>query len=111
MSFSPALSPVILCIMDGWGLGPAGDTNAVSSAKTPVFDRLMAQYPHATLEASGEAVGLPEGQPGNSEVGHMNIGAGRCVLQDLPRIHQAIAHDELAHLPELQDFIHSLKSN
>ena len=111
MSFSPALSPVILCIMDGWGLGPAGDTNAVSSAKTPVFDRLMAQYPHATLEASGEAVGLPEGQPGNSEVGHMNIGAGRCVLQDLPRIHHAIAHDELAHLPELQGFIHSLKSS
>lgn len=106
-----SFSPVILCIMDGWGLGPAGDTNAVSSANTPVFDRLMANYPNATLEASGPAVGLPEGQPGNSEVGHMNIGAGRCVLQDLPRIHQAIADDELANLPELQSFIKDLKAS
>ena len=104
-------SPVILCIMDGWGLGPAGDTNAVSSASTPVFDALMADYPNATLEASGPAVGLPEGQPGNSEVGHMNIGAGRCVLQDLPRIHQAIANQTLADLPELQSFIKDLKAS
>ena len=106
-----SFSPVILCIMDGWGLAPAGDTNAVSSAKTPVFDSLMTTYPNATLEASGPAVGLPEGQPGNSEVGHMNIGAGRCVLQDLPRIHQAIADNQLADLPELQDFIQSLKAS
>ena len=111
MSSSPALSPVILCIMDGWGLGPAGDTNAVSSAATPVFDRLMADYPNATLEASGPAVGLPEGQPGNSEVGHMNIGAGRCVMQDLPRIHQAIAENQLADMAELQSFIQKLKAS
>ncbi len=103
-------SPVILCIMDGWGLAPAGETNAVSSANTPVFDALMATYPNATLEASGPAVGLPEGQPGNSEVGHMNIGAGRCVLQDLPRIHQAIADDSLKDNPELQAFITKLKT-
>ena len=104
-------SPVILCIMDGWGLAPAAETNAVSSADTPVFDRLMADYPNATLQASGPAVGLPEGQPGNSEVGHMNIGAGRCVLQDLPRIHNAIADDTLKDIPELCDFIDQLKAS
>ena len=104
-----SISPVILCIMDGWGLAPYDKTNAVSSAHTPVFDRLMANYPNATLEASGLAVGLPEGQPGNSEVGHMNIGAGRCVLQDLPRIHKAISDEALAPMPELQDFITQLQ--
>ena len=103
------ISPVILCIMDGWGLAPAAETNAVSSSHTPVFDRLMSRYPNATLEASGPAVGLPEGQPGNSEVGHMNIGAGRCVLQDLPRIHNAIADDSLKDIPALQNFIMQLK--
>ena len=97
--------PVILCIMDGWGLAPASATNAVSAAHTPIFDEMMQSYPNATLQASGPAVGLPEGQPGNSEVGHMNIGAGRCVLQDLPRIHNAIAGNHLEDLPELQNFI------
>ena len=106
-----SISPVILCIMDGWGLAPAGETNAVSSADTPVFDRLLLDYPNATLQASGPAVGLPDGQPGNSEVGHMNIGAGRCVLQDLPRIHHAIADNSLASLPELQTFIRQLKAS
>ena len=104
-----SVSPVILCIMDGWGLAPDDKTNAVSSAHTPVFDRLMANYPNARLEASGLAVGLPEGQPGNSEVGHMNIGAGRCVLQDLPRIHKAISDEALAPMPKLQDFITQLQ--
>lgn len=103
------ISPVILCIMDGWGLAPAAETNAVSSSHTPVFDRLMSHYPNATLEASGPAVGLPEGQPGNSEVGHMNIGAGRCVLQDLPRIHNAIADNSLKDTPALKNFIAELK--
>ena len=105
------ISPVILCIMDGWGLAPASETNAVSSANTPVFDRLLSDYPNATLQASGPAVGLPEGQPGNSEVGHMNIGAGRCVLQDLPRIHHAIETNQLIDIPQLQDFISQLKSS
>ena len=103
------VSPVILCIMDGWGLAPHSATNAVSSAHTPVFDKLMRDYPNATLVASGPQVGLPEGQPGNSEVGHMNIGAGRCVLQDLPRIHNAIADGSLKDKPALQDFITHLK--
>ena len=100
--------PVILCIMDGWGLTEASDTNAVSSADTPFYDHLMATYPHACLEASGPAVGLPEGQPGNSEVGHMNIGAGRIVMQDLPRIDDAIASNKLTDMSALQQFADQL---
>ena len=73
--------PTMLLIMDGYGLAPAGPGNAVEAAKKPNIDRLWAQYPHATLNASGEFVGLPEGQMGNSEVGHTNMGAGRIVWQ------------------------------
>jgi 2,3-bisphosphoglycerate-independent phosphoglycerate mutase len=82
--------PVVLVIMDGWGVAPPGPDNAVSLAETPVFDRLLAEYPHGILDASGPAVGLPPGQMGNSEVGHLNIGAGRVVYQDLTRISLAI---------------------
>jgi 2,3-bisphosphoglycerate-independent phosphoglycerate mutase len=92
-SLSPAgrvTRPVVLVIMDGWGVAPDGPGNAVSLARTPVFDRLWKECPHGTLSASGEAVGLPRGQMGNSEVGHLNIGAGRVVYQDLTRISQAI---------------------
>lgn len=80
----------MLVILDGWGLAPASATNAVSVAKTPNFDFLWSHYPHLQLAASGEAAGLPVGQMGNSEVGHLNIGAGRVVWQDLPRISNAI---------------------
>jgi 2,3-bisphosphoglycerate-independent phosphoglycerate mutase len=83
--------PTVLVVMDGWGLAPPGPGNAVSLARTPVFDGLWDAYPHGTLDASGEAVGLPSGQMGNSEVGHLNIGAGRVVHQDLTRITKAIA--------------------
>jgi 2,3-bisphosphoglycerate-independent phosphoglycerate mutase len=82
--------PTVLVVMDGWGSAPDGPGNAVSLARTPVFDGLWAEYPHGTLDASGEAVGLPAGQMGNSEVGHLNIGAGRVVYQDLTRITKAI---------------------
>ena len=85
-----AIRPVILVVMDGWGLAPAGPGNAISLARTPVLDRLVHDYAHGSLEASGHAVGLPDGQMGNSEVGHLNIGAGRVVYQDLTRISQAI---------------------
>ena len=95
--------------MDGWGIAPDSATNAVSAAHTPVYDKLLETCAHARLEASGPAVGLPEGQPGNSEVGHMNIGAGRCVLQDLPRIHNAIADNSLASIAALRAFIDKLK--
>ena len=77
---------VCLVILDGWGLAPPGPGNAVELASTPVFDALRAAYPHTRLDASGKAVGLPEGQMGNSEVGHTNLGAGRVVRQDLVRI-------------------------
>ncbi len=81
---------VTLVVLDGWGLAPPGPGNAVELAETPVFDRLWATYPHTTLAASGEAVGLPEGQMGNSEVGHLTIGSGRVLFQDLMRVNLAV---------------------
>ena len=85
-----------LIILDGWGLAPAGPGNAVSLASTPVFDELWSTYPHTELTACGRAVGLPSGQMGNSEVGHLNLGAGAVVMQDLTRIDLAVEHGELA---------------
>ena len=82
--------PVALVILDGWGLAPPGPGNAIALAQTPVFDSLWARFPHATLQASGEAVGLPAGQMGNSEVGHLTIGAGRVLFQDLMRVNRAL---------------------
>jgi 2,3-bisphosphoglycerate-independent phosphoglycerate mutase len=88
--------PVVLVILDGWGIAPPGPGNAVEQADTPVFDELWARYPNATLAASGEAVGLPPGQMGNSEVGHLTIGSGRTLLQDLVRVNRAIADNSFA---------------
>jgi 2,3-bisphosphoglycerate-independent phosphoglycerate mutase len=82
---------VALIILDGWGCAPPGPGNAVEAASTPVFDRLWSVYPHTTLVASGEAVGLPPGQMGNSEVGHLTIGTGRILDQDLQRVNRAVA--------------------
>ena len=81
---------VVLIVMDGWGHGPKTDANAIFKARTPFIDSLYANYPNAELLTSGEDVGLPAGQMGNSEVGHLNIGAGRVVYQDLVRINLAI---------------------
>jgi 2,3-bisphosphoglycerate-independent phosphoglycerate mutase len=81
---------VALIILDGWGCAPPGPGNAVEAANTPNFDRLWASFPHTTLRASGEAVGLPPGQMGNSEVGHLTIGSGRVLFQDLMRVNKAI---------------------
>ncbi len=86
---------VALVILDGWGIAPAGPGNAVELAETPVFDRLWHGFPHAQLAASGEAVGLPDGQMGNSEVGHLTIGSGRILFQDLVRVNRAIETGEL----------------
>ncbi|MBT3171609.1 MAG: 2,3-bisphosphoglycerate-independent phosphoglycerate mutase, partial [Rhodospirillaceae bacterium] len=83
--------PVVLCVLDGWGQRSERADNAIAEARTPVWDALVEKYPHALLNTSGLDVGLPAGQMGNSEVGHMNLGAGRAVLQDLPRIDAAIA--------------------
>jgi 2,3-bisphosphoglycerate-independent phosphoglycerate mutase len=104
--------PALLCILDGWGWRPdhAAD-NAIAQAKTPNYTRLLAECPHALLQTSGSAVGLPKGQMGNSEVGHMNIGAGRVVAQDLPRIDVAIEDGSLARRPVLLDLIDKAKAN
>jgi 2,3-bisphosphoglycerate-independent phosphoglycerate mutase len=100
--------PVVLCVLDGWGWRVERADNAVALADTPNFDALLAACPHAFLDACGEDVGLPEGQIGNSEVGHMNLGAGRVVFQDLPRIDRAFADGELEHNPALAGLIATL---
>ncbi len=95
--------PACLIIMDGFGMDEPGPGNAIAQAATPVLDELLAEQPHTLLDASGEAVGLPEGQMGNSEVGHLNIGAGRVVFQELTRINRACADGSLAANPVLQE--------
>ena len=103
--------PVILCILDGWGESDVREHNAILQASTPNYDRLKATCPFGLLDASEKAVGLPQGQMGNSEVGHMNIGAGRVVMQDLPRIDAAIADGSLATNAALTDYIAALKKS
>lgn len=85
------VKPVVLMVLDGWGIAPPGPGNILSLAKIPNFSRFWVSYPHTQLQASGEAVGLPPGEDGNTETGHINIGAGRIVYQDLPRINMAVA--------------------
>ncbi len=98
----PSRFPLVaLVILDGWGCAPAGPGNAVQLAQTPVFDRLWDEYPHTTLKASGEAVGLPPGQMGNSEVGHLTIGSGRVLDQDLQRINRSIEDGSFFENPAL----------
>jgi 2,3-bisphosphoglycerate-independent phosphoglycerate mutase len=103
--------PVMLVILDGWGWREEASDNAVRQAKTPTFDRLWQTGPHGFLHTSGKDVGLPDGQMGNSEVGHLNIGAGRVVIQDLPRIDQAIANGEIERAPALVELIKKLKGS
>ena len=91
---------VILVIMDGWGLGKVKSADAIQNANVPFVTSLYTKYPNTTLVTSGEAVGLPDGQMGNSEVGHLNIGAGRIVYQELQRINVAIRTGEFAKNPE-----------
>ena len=110
-SYTPSKGPVILCIMDGWGHCTNVEHNAVALAKTPFFDRLIASSPNSLLAASGSDVGLPDGQVGNSEVGHMNIGAGRVVTQDLPRINAAVANGLLAAHPDLFKLAAATRAN
>ena len=96
-----ANKPVVLLVLDGWGIGKNNEANAIARAKAPVYRSLIAEYPHAELLASGEAVGLPDGQMGNSEVGHLNLGAGRVVYQDSTRISKAIRDKEFFQNPVL----------
>ncbi len=103
--------PVMLVVLDGFGWREEDADNAVRQAKTPTFDRLWSKDPHAILHTSGKDVGLPDGQMGNSEVGHLNIGAGRVVVQDLPRISQAIQRGDLERSEVLHAFIDKLKGS
>jgi 2,3-bisphosphoglycerate-independent phosphoglycerate mutase len=93
----------VLVVLDGWGIAPDGPGNAISLAATPVFDELWSSYPHAQLIAMGRAVGLPDGQMGNSEVGHMNLGAGAVVMQDLTRIDDAASGGGFPSNPVIRD--------
>lgn len=101
--------PVVLCILDGWGEREKAVDNAISEANTPFWDRLVASCPKSFLNTSGLSVGLPDGQMGNSEVGHMNIGGGRIVMQNLPRIDQAIADGSLKNDKQMLNFINAVK--
>jgi 2,3-bisphosphoglycerate-independent phosphoglycerate mutase len=108
---SPRPRPLVLCILDGWGERPPAPDNAIETARTPVWHGLLARWPHARLDASEHYVGLPDGQMGNSEVGHTNIGAGRLVWQDLPRIDAAIADGSIAGLPAMREFLEAIKKS
>jgi 2,3-bisphosphoglycerate-independent phosphoglycerate mutase len=103
--------PVVLCILDGWGIGPTEADNAPLLARTPNFDRILAHGPHATLTTHGRDVGLPDGQMGNSEVGHTNIGAGRIVAMDLGQIDLAIEDGDFFENAEILRFIDTLKGS
>jgi 2,3-bisphosphoglycerate-independent phosphoglycerate mutase len=99
-----------LIILDGWGIGDGSNPDAIANAHTPVMDHLLATYPHTTLTTCGEQVGLPDGQMGNSEVGHLNIGAGRIVYQELTRINKSIREGEFFELPMLKKAFETAKA-
>ena len=111
MDASIRRKPVILCVLDGWGYREGRDDNAIAQGATPVYDRLMRECPRGFLRTSGPDVGLPEGQMGNSEVGHLNLGAGRIVNQEIQRIGNAIADGSMAKTPALVDFVAKLKKS
>lgn len=102
---------IALIVLDGWGYREDPEHNAISSAKTPFFDWLWKTYPHTLLEASGLAVGLPEGQMGNSEVGHTTIGAGKIIDTDLVRIHKAIASNQFVSNLAMQELFNHVKKH
>jgi len=106
----PIRKPLVLMILDGWGYQEKRQHNAIAAATTPHWDEWWQNRPHLLLEASGEAVGLPAGQMGNSEVGHMHLGAGRVIHQDFTRINEAIASGEFANNPVLIDLIDEMKT-
>ena len=103
--------PVVLIVLDGWGINKNKEGNAIASAQAPVYDSLISEYPNTALRAAGEAVGLPDGQMGNSEVGHLNLGAGRVVYQDSTRISKAIREGEFFKNPVLISALESSKKS
>src|SRR5207248_808402 len=103
--------PFVLIIMDGWGINPREEGNAIALARTPHIDRLAREWSHTAVKTSGEAVGLPEGQMGNSEVGHQNIGAGKRVLQDYTRVSESIRDGSFFSNPALLKAMQHVKKN
>ena len=101
----------LLMILDGWGIGDQGKDDVIFNTPTPYWDSLLATYPHSELQASGENVGLPDGQMGNSEVGHLNIGAGRIVYQDLVKINRACADNSIMKNPGIVSAFSYAKEN
>ena len=101
-------SPVVLAILDGWGYREEISDNAIKSAKTPIIDSLWHAYPHTLISASGSDVGLPDGQMGNSEVGHLTIGSGRIIQQELVRISNVVKKNQLSSVDELKELANSL---
>ena len=107
----PRPRPLILTILDGWGFSPAVEGNAIAAARKPTYDKLLREYPNTLIHTSGPYVGLPEGQMGNSEVGHMNIGAGRIVQMDVTRIDALIASGEFFQNPVLLDCMKNARTH
>src|SRR3989440_838394 len=103
--------PFVLIVMDGWGINPRKEGHAIALARTPNIDRLAREWPYTAVKTSGAAVGLPEGQMGNSEVGHQNIGAGKRVLQDYTRVSESIRDGSFFHNPALLKAIEHVKKN
>ncbi len=103
--------PTVLIILDGWGVAPPSRANALTQAKLPRFNKLISNYPTLTLQASGEASGLPWGEVGNSEVGHLNIGAGRIIYQEFTRITQSITQGDFFFSLSLIDACGHIKKN
>jgi len=108
---APPVAPVVLAILDGWGYSDQSESNAITAAETPIIDALWSAYPHTLISASGGAVGLPDDQMGNSEVGHLTIGSGRIIRQELVRISQAVRDGGLADNPELNQLADVLLAN
>ena len=106
-----ANKPVILVVLDGWGVNLSKEGNAVAAARAPIYDSLLRDHPHTELYASGEHVGLPEGQMGNSEVGHLNLGAGRIVYQDITRISKSIRDGDFFQNAALTSAMDTAKEN
>src|SRR5579864_1237471 len=113
MSTTPSRRPrpFVLIVMDGWGINPRAEGNAIALARTPNIDKLGREWPHTAVKTSGAAVGLPDGQMGNSEVGHQNIGAGKRVLQDYTRVSESIADGSFFHNPAFLKAIEHVKKN
>ena len=105
------MRPVVLVIRDGWGVNPRKEGNSAFLAKTPVIDQIRARYPHCLLDCCGEAVGLPDGYQGSSEVGHLNMGAGRIVVQELKRIDDGLSSGSLFESPKWASLIENWKKN